>query len=231
MNDYPDTINCLDCTKSSKCFKTLIPSELEFINQHKKQIQYKRGENVCKQGAYASYVLYIADGMVQVYLESPNSKNINVRILKTSEFIGLSSVYGENIYNYSTIALKDSLICLIEKASFKKLLIDNGNFASEIIRWYCDKEKKLFEKLRSLGNKQMHGRLADTLLYLCDENFQSENIFSYLGRKDIAEFSCISVESTVRLLTEFKNDGIIKIEGKNIEIVDIKRLTEISRRG
>ncbi len=231
MNDFTESTNCLDCTKSSACFKKLIPSELEFINQKKTQILYKKGETICKQGAFSSYVLFISDGLVKLYLESPNNKNINIKILKTSEFIGLSSIYGENIYNYSAVALEDSSICLIEKESLRKLLNDNGNFASEIIKWYCANEKQLFNKIKSLGHKQMHGRLADTLLYLCDESFNQKDLFSKLSRQDIAEFSCISTESAVRLLAELKNEGIIKLEGKHIRIIDKARLIEISKKG
>ena len=231
MNDFSESTNCLDCTKSSKCFKQLIPSELEFINENKTQVLYRKGENVCKQGAFASYVLYISDGLVKLYLESPNNKNINIKILKTSEFIGLSSIYGDNIYNYSVVALKDSTICLIEKQSFRKLLNNNGNFSSEIIQWYCNNEKQLFNKIKSLGHKQMHGRLADTLLYLSDENFNQLDLFPTLTRKDIADFSCISTESAVRLLAELKNEGIIQIDGKHIIILDRVKLTNISKKG
>ena len=231
MDDFSKSVNCLECTRSSKCFKKLIPSELEFINQNKTQILYRKGENICKQGAFASYVLYISDGLVRLYLESPNNKNINLKILKTSEFIGLSSIYGDNIYNYSTVALKDSFVCLIEKDSFRKLLTDNGHFASEIIKWYCENEKQLFNKIQSLGNKQMHGRLADTLLYLNDDSFAHLNLFSTLSRKDIAEFAGLSTESTVRLLTELKNDNIIDISGKEIKILNQNLLKDISKRG
>jgi len=135
MDGFSESVNCVDCKKSSQCFKELIPSELEFINQNKTQIVYKKGETICKQGAFASYVLYISDGLVRLYLDNPNNKNLNLKILKTSEFIGLSSIYGDNIYHYSTVALKDSVVCLIEKNSFRKLLANNGYFASEIIKW------------------------------------------------------------------------------------------------
>ena len=231
MNDYSSSTNCLDCTKNSKCFKQLIPSELEFINQNKTQILYKKGENICKQGAFASYVLYISDGLVRLYLENPNNKNINLKILKTSEFIGLSSIYGDNIYNYSTVALKDSVICLIEKNSFRKLLTDNGHFASEIIKWYCENENQLFNKIKSLGSKQMHGRLADALLYLCNQDLLNEKIFSHLSRKDIAGFAGLSTESTVRLLTKLKDENNIYIKKKEIKILNPDLLKDISRRG
>lgn len=231
MDDFIEISSCIDCSKSSACFKQLIPSELEFINQNKTQIIYRKDENICKEKAYASNVLYIADGLVKLYLESPDNKHINLKILKTSEYIGLSSIYGDNIYHYSAVALVDSTICMINKDSFRKLLIDNGHFASKIIQWYCYKETQLFDRIRSLVHKQMHGRLADTLLYLSDESFDLDILFNSLSRKDIADFACISTESTVRLLTELKNDGVIEMEGKMIKVLDRKRLVEISKRG
>ncbi len=226
-----ESFNCMECEISSNCFKELIPSELEFINTKKTQITYKKGENICKQGAFASYVLYISKGQVKLYLENINNKYTNIKILKASEFIGLSSVFDKNIYSYSAIALKDTNVCLIEKDGIKKLLNNNPTFATEIIKGYCKNETFLYDRLKSISYKQMHGRLADTLLYLSSDNFIDENIYNGITRKDIADFACISKESTVKLLTEFKNDGIIEIEGKNIEIIDIEKLKSISKLG
>ncbi|MCF8228386.1 MAG: Crp/Fnr family transcriptional regulator [Bacteroidales bacterium] len=229
--DKPETTNCLKCKRSAQCFKKLIPAELEFINQNKTQILYRKGENICKQGAYAPNLLFILDGLVKVYLDSPKNKNINLKILSTSEFIGLSSLYDEKFFNYSTTALKDSVICLIEKTSFRKLLINNCAFSSEIIKRYCNNERELFHKIQSLGNKQMHGRIADTLIYLNEQSKKEGNIFLYLSRKDIAEFAGLSTETTVRLLTELKNDHIIDINGKDIKVLQAESLKEISQRG
>ncbi len=231
MDDFSEITNCLDCMHSTNCFRQKIPDESDFINRNKTQVVYSKGENICKEKAYSSHILYIADGLVKVYLESPNNRHININILKTSEFIGLSSLYGDNIYHYSAVALVDSTICMINKESFQKIILEHGRFASDIIEWYCNKEKQLFKRIKSLGHKQMHGRLADIIFYLCDENFDQDVLFEQLSRKDIADFAGISTESTVRLLTELKNEGVIDLPGKKIEILDKKRLLEISKHG
>ncbi len=77
----------------------------------------------------------------------------------------------------------------------------------------------------------MNGRLADVLIYLSSEKLKDENVFRYINRKDIADFACISKESTVKLLTEFKQDGIIDIDGKNISVLKPELLKSISKRG
>ena len=231
MDDLTSQNNCIECDKVSNCFKKLIPSELEFINLKKTQVTYLKGENITKQGAFSSNIFYIVSGLVKVYFECAGNKKINFRISKSSDFIGLSGISGEDTYNYSTQAIKDSVVCVIEKEGFQKLISNSGVFAVEIIKAYCNREKTLFNKVRSLGHNQMHGRLANTLLYLSGENFANENIFSYLSRKDLADFACISTESAVRILTDLKKEGIISLNGKKIEILQRDLLKEILRRG
>lgn len=226
-----ETKNCLTCKNGSNCFRKLISEELEFINEKKTQISYLAREIICKQGAFASYVLYISEGLVKLYLENINNKTTNVQILKSGDFIGLSSVFGKNIYNYSVVALKDSELCLIEKEGLRKLLENNGLFASSIIKNYCDTEGHLFEKIKSLSYKQMNGRIADTLLYLSNKELFEDNLFPLLSRKDIADFACVSKESTVKILSELKSEGIIELNGKDIIILETERLKQISRLG
>jgi CRP-like cAMP-binding protein len=226
-----ESYNCTDCKIGSNCFKKLYPLELEFINKKKVQIQYSKGENICKQGAFASSVLYISNGLVKLYLENFNKKITNIQILGASDFIGLSSIYGENIYNYSVVALKETEICIIEKEALKELIEKNGAFASSLIKKYCKDESYLFERIRSLSYKQMNGRLADVLLYLTSDLHIEQHVFNYLNRKDIADFACISKESTVKLLNEFNNEGIIHIEGKQITVLKPETLKKISKSG
>jgi len=77
----------------------------------------------------------------------------------------------------------------------------------------------------------LHGRLADTLLYLSNEDFGIENVFQFLTRKDLAELSAMSTEGAVRILSEFDKDGIFELKGKDIKILDLKKLLKISKAG
>jgi CRP/FNR family transcriptional regulator len=208
-----------------------MPDELDYISQHKEQIIFREGENICKQGAFANYVMYVAEGLVKTYLETVNEKIINLRIIKSSEFIGFSSLCGKKNYNYSAVALTKSKICLLDNESFRQLLLKNGNFSIEIMRLYCINEEHIYRKLKSIGYKYMLGRLADTLLYLSNKDFQEHDIYNHINRKDIADFSCISKESTVKLLTDLSQNRIIKLHGKRIEILDEKDLQRLSNKG
>ncbi len=201
------------------------------LNHHKTQITYLKGENIFKQGAFAPYVIYVVKGLVKVYLQTGYDKQINVSLAKTGDFLAFSSLFGENIHTYSTQAIKDSVICMIEKESLKQSLIDNPKFALEITSKNYKNERHLFEIIKNISYKQMRGKLASGLLYLSQDDFLKEDIFSYLTRQDIADFASISTESAIKFLKELEKDKVIKLKGKNIEILNSEKLETISKNG
>ena len=205
--------------------------DFDELTHHKTQITYLKGENIFKQGAFAPYVIYVVKGLVKVYLQTGYDKQINISLAKTGDFLAFSSLFGENIHTYSTQAIKDSVICMIEKESLKQSLIDNPKFALEITSKNYKNERHLFEIIKNISYKQMRGKLASGLLYLSQDGFLQEDIFSYLTRQDIADFASISTESAIKFLKELEKEKVIKLKGKNIEILDSKKLENISKNG
>ncbi len=222
---------CKDCQKTSKCFQYLYPDELEFISKKKTQLEYVAGENIFKQGAFAPHVMYVVDGMVKLYLQAGSNKQINIRLLTSGDFLAFSTIFGEAVYNYSAMAIKQTTICMIEKDALKQLLTKNADFAMRITSKNCKNEGILLEKIKNISYKQMRGKLASTLLYLSAEPFLKQDVFNYLNRQEIADFASISTESAIKFLKEFEKEGIIKLSGRNITINNYDLLSEISRRG
>lgn len=213
------------------CFSDLSIDEQEFLKHKKKQISYLKGENIFKQGAFAPYVIYILNGLVKVFLQTGYGKQINLRIAKPGDFLAFSSVFGEDIYTYSTIALTDIEICMIDKSGLRELLKRNTDFAMAVTSRNYQNEKHLIEIISNISYKQMRGKLASAILYLSSDDFEKENVFQFLSRQDLADFASIANESTIRYLKEFEKDKIIALDGKNIEILDKEKLEELSLRG
>lgn len=205
------------------------PEVLQELQQNKTRITYMKGETLFKQGAFAPYILYIVSGLVKVYLQTGYDKQINLSLAGTGEFLAFSSIFGENIHTYSSQALKDAEICMIEKESLKNILLQNPNFALEITSKNYRNERHLLEIIKNLSYKQMRGKLASTLLYLNQEDFLKESVFEYLTRQDIADFASVSTESAIKFLKEFEKEGILLLQGKNIEVLDYIKLEVISK--
>jgi len=219
------------CDIQAPCFQMLIPEEAEVVRASKTQVLFRKEDNLTKQGAFASYVLFMISGYAKQYLEGDGSRSYNLRIIKPGDFIGLSSVFSGNTFTYSSVAITDCQVFLVEKEAIAKVAKENGKFGFQIIKRYCEQNTNLMGTVRSLVYKQMNGRLAETLLYIDNIKEEKEEIFQLLSRKDLADFAGISTESTVKLLKLFEKDGLIKLQEKDIRIIKHDILQEISRRG
>jgi CRP/FNR family transcriptional regulator len=219
------------CDIQTPCFQLLSQEEMDFVRSSKTQVLFRKGDNLTKQGAFASYVLFVINGLAKQYIEGEGIKNHNLRIIKPGEFVGLSAVFTKNTFNYSSIALTDCQVLLVEKDAIEDVVKQNGMFGFSIIKRYCEQNANLFDTIRSIIYKQMNGRMADTLLYIDSIKEVNTNVFQLLSRKDIADFAGVSTESAVKLLKSFEKDGLIKLNEKDVHIIDTEALIQIGKRG
>lgn len=230
MKSYVPPDDCSFSHIDAPCFRNLLPEEIELARNSKTRVVFRKGENLTKQGAFASSVLFVMDGLAKQYVEGDTTRNFNLRLVKSGEFVGLSVAFNNHTYNYSVVALRETTACLIEKEAVTNLIKANGSFAYNIINRYCEQNSKLYTSIHDLMYKQMNGRLAGALLYIWREQ-TTEEVFPLLSRKDIADFAGLSTESTVKLLKTFEKDNLIKLDDKNILLLDIPSLEQISLRG
>ena len=206
-----------------------LPEIYEELAKNKTQITYLKGENILKQGAFAPYVLFVVRGLVKVYLQTGFEKQINLSLAKTGDFLAFSSILGEKSHNYSAQALKDSVICMIEKESLKQTFLQHPEFALQVTSKNYRAERHLLELIKNLSYKQMRGKLASSLLYLSQEGFMDENVFQFLSRQEIADFASVSVESAIKFLKEFEKEKMILLKGRDIQITDREKLENTSK--
>jgi CRP/FNR family transcriptional regulator, polysaccharide utilization system transcription regulator len=195
------------------------------------KIVFRKGETICKQGALTNHIMLLSEGLTKLYLESSHERNFIIKIIKPSDFIGLSSLYGENSYTFSASALVPCSIYLIEKETLKNIFFKNPDFAYQAMKWFSLNFSLLLEKMSSVSNKQSLGRMADVLLYLAKDIFSNNTIDGCISRKDIAELAGLSTESAVRILSDFKSDNIVTLNRNEIQIVNEELLRTISIAG
>lgn len=227
----PSTDNYKKEDHKNKFFDGLTIDEKEFLSYKKKQLTYLKGENIFKQGAFAPYIIYIYSGLVKVYLQTGYEKQVNISIAKAGDFLAFSSIFGEDVYTYSSVAITDAEICMIDKEGLRELLFKNNEFAMRITSSNYRNENHLLNIISSISYKQMRGKLATALLYLSSDELLEEHIFQHLTRQDIADFASISTESAIKFLKEFEKETLIKLDGKDIVIHNREKLEAIAKNG
>ncbi len=214
------------------CFSVLSNTQLNIIQDKKAQVSYLKGENIIKHNAPATHVIYVISGLVRVYLQSEGqSKQANLRLAKSGDFMAFSSVFGKSTYPYSAIAMTDTLVCMVDKEALKEVLMDNPDFGMLITTRNYQLEQRYLDIISNLSFNQMRGKLASALLYLSSDEFEKEDVFLNFTRQDIADFASITVESAIKFIKEFEKEKIIQIINKNIEIISTEKLQLLSKKG
>jgi CRP/FNR family transcriptional regulator len=223
--------NCEKCNNKSPLFRMLSESELAIINEGRYEVIFKPGENIIKQGTAATHLINLTTGLAKLYIEGLDNKNIILEILKPWKMFGGPGIYIDNRYHYSVTAIEPTSACYIDANNFKKVLRNNPDFSEAFISTCSYNNVKTYERLVSLTQKQMPGRIADVLIYLSNEIYANPVFEVSLSRQDIGDLSSMTKDSAIRILKEFEAEGIILVEGKRFTILKKEVLQEISIRG
>ncbi|MBN1340462.1 MAG: Crp/Fnr family transcriptional regulator [Bacteroidales bacterium] len=231
MAKFSKTTHCRFCNLKLNIFNFLSDDELQEINRHRYEVVFNKGETIFKQGGPLTHVACLTSGLAKVYIEDPQKKNIILKILRPTEMVCGPGLQVDFRHHFTVSALEESTACFIDIHVFTKMLEQNSQFSLEFIAVLNRQSIYYFEKLMALTHKQMHGRIADTMIYLSKEVYKNKVFNLNLSRQDIAELSGLTKESCIRILKEFKDEGILTIEGDRIEILREETLQKISITG
>lgn len=231
MNTRKLCEGCDKCNRMSPLFRLLEPGELEIINMDRYSVRFREGEVILKQGTRASNMISVVEGFVKVYIEGFNDRNLILDFAQPWELIGAPGALGEGKYSYTVVARRETLVCFLNLENFLKVLDMNSTFSREYIKICSGHYARSMDRMVSLSQKQMHGRIADALIYLSEDIYSSEIIGQEISRQDIADYTSMSKDSAIRILKEFERDHIIDLEDKNIVVTDSGRLHAISLNG
>ncbi|MCF8369737.1 MAG: Crp/Fnr family transcriptional regulator [Bacteroidales bacterium] len=227
MNDENLRTSCTVAHENCECFEFLTEEQKLLVEERQRIVHYKKGEIIAKHGAFASHVIFLCEGLVKVYYESGNDSLI-LKIMSPGNLVGLSSLQkDENVFQYTASAYIDSVARLIDINLFKKFIVENGRFASEIIHIMSENTNQINSRFFGMIHRQSYGKLADLILCLAGRIFKEKKFELHLTRKELAELAGMSTESVIRILKKFQDEGYIKISGKTFEIINLEGLQRI----
>jgi len=222
MND-----NCMICDRKAECFRKLTDTELKKFHESKSSVTYRKGETIIKQGTQFTHVVSFNEGLAKLVVEGAAEKNVMIGLVRPSEILGGPGMFEDNKYAFSVVALTKSKICLIDASIFKKIIQTNDDFAESFLSTFSTRYIQAINRLVSITQKQMYGRVAEAILYLSDSIYLADEFDMDLSRLELAEFTGMSKESVSRIFREFKDDGLITTYGRRIVIKNKDRLRRI----
>ncbi len=225
-----DKPKCNNCEFKSKAAKYLNKAELENLAKNCVSVDFNIGEVIFRQGALSSNIIYIKKGLVKVHIKGPYKEQI-IKIAKAPKYLGLPTTFHENINQFSATAIEKTTACFIDLETFKQFVFKNGKFAYEIIVELCNNELLSFRQCVNRTQKQIRGRVAEALLFFCNDIYENERFIIPISREEFGNLIDTSRESVSRVLSEFNNEKLIEIEGRMVNILLPGKIDNISRNG
>ena len=209
----------------------LSEQELGLIMENSNVVVYNKKEVIFRQNTRTSHIMCVRSGLVKIYKEGRNNRFITLKIASENEFLGLMSIFGGDMHQFSASAIQTCEICFVDISVFNRILKTNGAFSTHIIKLLSKDGLFIFDRLMSQSHKQLPGRIADVILYFSDIIYNNTEFEFPLTRRELAELAGTTKESFIRTLTEFKNDKIIDLEGSKVKINSLKIIRTLSELG
>ena len=225
-----ENTTCKYCNLKSAAAHTLKNSELCVLENNSAQVKFIPGDNIIKQDALSTNVVYIKSGLVKIHIMGPIRERI-MKIVKAPTYLCLPSSFGAKINHFSATAIEETSVCFIDANVFKQFIYSNGDFALQIILDLSKGELQNLHNCLNNAQKQNIGRIADAILFFAHEIYNSNTFILPVSRQELADLTGITRESTSRILTDFHNEKILEIEGKKISITNESLLKQISEKG
>lgn len=231
MPEILNTSACNKCAFRSLLFENLTDDELIDLNLNKVEKRYAKKEVIVQQGKPIKEFLYLKEGLVKLVKKDGMKKEHIISIARPLNFIGFLSVFSSDKYHYSISAIEESVMCFIELDMLKNTIKNNGVFALEVLGKMSKITDDIIEFRMMIDRRQLRGRIAYILVMFAKQVYFKSKFHLPLSRKEIAELIDMSTENVIRILSEFRKDEIIKIDGSLIEILNIGQLERLCRFG
>jgi CRP-like cAMP-binding protein len=227
------TPNCQNCPSRQynllSCCSSL---DIEHIAQDKISQQYRAGQTIFAEGSRAAGLYCVHEGRVKITKSGGDGKEQIMRLVRPGDVLGYRALIAGSAHATSAIALSDCTICLIPKHVVSPQLSSNPLFSSAMLQLLAANLGATSERMLHLAYKPVRERLAEALLLLQrtyhPAGAAGQPFTIAISREDLGALMGTTKETTTRMLSEFKQEGLLTTRGSAITLVATKQLNEIA---
>nr|WP_316928003.1 Crp/Fnr family transcriptional regulator [Kordia algicida] len=203
--------------------------ELIRISGCKTSKTIKKGQLIFDEGENVNGVYCIKDGVCKLTKLSANGKDQIVKLVVKGDLLGQRSLVSDEVTNLSATALSEMQVCFIPKQEIMHDLHENSDFTLDVLQHMAKDLRKADNVIVNMAQKSVRQRLAEALIYIYNTFGTTEDdmLSVILSREDYANIVGTATESAIRILSQFKKDGLISTKGKQIKIEDLVTLKRV----
>jgi CRP/FNR family transcriptional regulator len=231
MSEKLKTPSCSTCgARQRSVFCSLDTKQLQYVDDHKACDFFSKGEVIFKEGNYSRGLYCVSKGKVKMSKTGPSGKEQILRFATDGDIMGYNSMLSKKQLGSTAVALEDSAICFIPADQFFKIIKEEPKFSLKMLELTAKNWNEASRLITDMAQKTTRERLAEMLLWL-KETFGLDDddcIDVQLSREEIANMVGTATEAVIRLLSEFKKEKLIALEGKKIRLLNIHGLVVLA---
>ncbi|MCM8569298.1 response regulator [Gramella jeungdoensis] len=190
--------------------------------------EFKKGDTIYEKGKKSNFFYLVKRGVVKAHRMDNQGKELITELYKDDDFFGNHANDPQSAYEDYATAMEDTQLYVVSREEFHKILARNPRITLQLVEVLNNNLSELKRQLMDMAYGSVRKKTANTIL-LFAERIKKHPLKSIrISRADLAGVAGMAPESLIRTLSEFKKEGLIEIEGRNIKLVDSEALKSIS---
>jgi CRP-like cAMP-binding protein len=210
-------------------FAELTKEELSYIAERAIPRRFSPGQLIFSEGDSCPGLWIIESGRVRIFKSSPSGREQVLTIEGPGTSIGELPVFDGGKYPASAASVKESSLLFISKEDFQSLCIKHPDVALKVLRIIGRKLRGLISVIEELSFSTIRGRLIALLVGLAREGRQTPQglvVTLSSNNQEIAAQIGTVRELVSRNFSRLQEEDLIRIEGRNVVLLNLKALQE-----
>ena len=227
-----DSQHCSTCMMGHVCLPTGMPAhEIEQLDALvTERIRVEKGQPLYRHNEHLNALFGLRSGSIKTLLEEANGSQQITGFFLPGEIVGLDGMI-EGRHSSSAIAMEDSEVCVVRLQDIDEISRFVPSLQHQVRRLMSKEIARSHQVLLALGSMRSEQRLAAFLSNLSQRltilGYSPTDFMMRMSREEIGNYLGLTIETISRLFSRFARDGIIKINQREVNIVDMKALNEL----
>lgn len=211
-------------------FKKLSEQEMAQLNYDKTCSLYNKGSIIYREGSRLTGFFCVTRGIVKILKTGVDGKEQIIRFAKKGDIIAYRSLLSQELACTTAKVIEEAVLSHIPYQTLLYLIQHNWQFSHHMLQIVCKELREANDYITDIAQKSVRERLAEVLLLL-KESFELDNeqtLQITLTREELANMVGTATESVIRLLSEFRQDQLIDLQGRKIKYINVAGLTKVA---